>query len=530
VANVIRPKRAIETDVLVIGTGPIGCTFARVLVEEGHRDVLMIDAGAQLSEKPGQHLKNAFVYQRDIDRFTPVVQGNLNLVSIPTADGYTSNLDPIAFRPDLPTIRSGQNPRQNPARNLPAAAVSYGVGGMFTHWTCNAPRHHPELERISFIPDAEWDALYAKAESLLDVHTDVFSQSLRHRAVKKALKSHYGDGADIRDLPVAGHRRQDNDEFVHWTGSDTVLGPLIDRQPPAGGQQFQILPHHRARSLSFNGGQVKHAVVDDLMRWEHVEIRANVFIVCCGSILTCQLLWNSNIRPSALGRYLTDHPMTFCQIIMRREIIEEIAAAPRREGDRLEASQYADPIPFPMNDPPPMVWIAPSPGRPWHCQVHRDSFSYGMLPGDIDDRIIVDLRWFGMVNPHVDNRVYFEPDINDKFGMPQPTFEYELDEDDCLRTHLMFEDMVEAAGVLGGVLPSSPPQFMPAGQSLHIMGIHRMGEANDGASVTDPYSKLWGFDNLYLGGNGMIPTRTAVNPTLTSCALAIRAAEKMIRK
>ena len=525
-AHIIRPQRTIETDVLIIGTGPIGCTFARLLVEKGDRDVLMIDAGGQLSERPGEHLKNAFIYQRDIDRFTPVVQGHLNLVSIPTAGGYTPNLDPIAFRPDSPTMRSGQNPRQDPTRNLPAAAVSYGVGGMFTHWTCNTPRHDPELERIGFISDAEWDALYTKAELLLDVHTDVFSRSLRHQAVKNALQSHYGERADIRDLPVAGHRRRDNDEFVHWTGSDTVLGPLIDPRQHLGGR-FGILPHHRAKSLRVDGGQVKHAVVDDLMRWEHVEIRANVFVVCGGSIPTCQLLWNSEIRPTALGRYLTEHPMTFCQIVLRRQIIEEIAAAARAAVSPDDTARYPDPVPVPMRDPPPMVWIAPRAGRPWHCQVHRDSFSYGMLPGDIDDRVIVDLRWFGMVNPNENNRVTFEPDINDKFGMPQPTFEYSLDEDDRSRAHLMFQDMVEAAGALGGTLPSSPAQFLPAGQSLHIMGVHRMGEANDGASVTDAYSRVWGFDNLYLGGNGMIPTRTAVNPTLTSCALAIRSAESI---
>jgi choline dehydrogenase-like flavoprotein len=70
---------------------------------------------------------------------------------------------------------------------------------------------------------------------------------------------------------------------------------------------------------------------------------------------------------------------------------------------------------------------------------------------------------------------------------------------------------------------SGSPRFVQ-----FIMEIHRMGESNDGASVTDPYSRVWGFDNLYLGGNGMIPTRTAVNSTLTACALAIRAAEKII--
>lgn len=41
------------------------------------------------------------------------------------------------------------------------------------------------------------------------------------------------------------------------------------------------------------------------------------------------------------------------------------------------------------------------------------------MPVEIDQRVVVDLRFFGYVAPTFDNYVEFSKDIKDGFGMPQ---------------------------------------------------------------------------------------------------------------
>lgn len=93
-----------------------------------------------------------------------------------------------------------------------------------------------------------------------------------------------------------------------------------------------------------------------------------------------------------------------------------------------------DPLPFPADDPDPQCYysFASSPDKPWHTQIHRDAFGYGQVPANIDQRRVVDLRWFGYTEESAGNYVSFSTDIHDEFGMPQvsiqilPSFRPEL--------------------------------------------------------------------------------------------------------
>jgi pyranose oxidase len=527
-----------HVDVLIIGSGPIGATFARKLVD-AKRQVFMIDAGSMQSLRRGEHLKNAFIYQRNVDLFSNVIKGHLQPLSVPTNKLPVPTLDPGSFRVDYEhfegLVHNAQNPEQDRDKNLPGAAATYAVGGMATHWTCATPRHHPTIERYDGIPAAEWEKLYAEAEKLLGTRLDQFDCSIRNTVVREALQKEYSKlqpPYEVQNLPLAVKRRKDNPELVTWSGTDTVLGDLADVAHPPPPDVFTLQPQWRCKKLirTPDGKSIDYAMVEDLIHGKPWYIRANAFVLAAGAILTPQVLFNSGFSEDlpALGKYLSEQPLAFCQIVLKQDILNQIPDDPRfkKEVDEYRKQiPYRDPVPIPIHDPDPQVWIPVSEGRPWHCQIHRDAFQYGELAANVDSRLIVDLRWFGIVQQCPDNYVTFSKTYKDTTGMPQTTFNFEVtDPEDRENHHKMMIDMCRAAGALGGFLPGSEPQFMPPGLPLHMHGTFRMGDDDDPAtSVVDTYSKVHGIDNLYLGGNGILPTATASNPTLTSVAIALRA-------
>lgn len=527
--------RTIEVDVLIVGSGPAGATYARKLVEAG-RSVYMIDMGAKLSARPGAHLKNSHLYQRNIDLFASVIRGHLHPLSVPTGSRPELTLDPGAYRIDLDEhpgfVLNNQNPEQDPDKNLPGAAVTYAVGGMATHWTCATPRQHPVVERSDIYSDKEWDRLYTESEEILGTNPHAFDDSMRHTIVRETLEGEFKElpeGHRVGNLPLAVERRKDNPKLVHWSGTDNVFGPLADGEQDA--EPFILKEQHQCLRLqpSADGSRIEYAEILNLMDWETIHVRANTYVVCCNAYLTPQLLFASEIRPEPLGRYMTEQPMSFAQVVLRQDIVDDVAADDRfteRVREHREARPY-DPVPIPVDDPEPQVWIPVSEDRPWHCQIHRDAFHYGDLAPNIDSRLIVDLRWFGIVEPRYESRITFSESNKDSFGMPQPIFEWILDNEDRRKQHRMMGDMERAANALGGYLPGSEPQFVAPGLPVHVTGTVRMGrEEKD--SVVDENSRMWGIENLYLGGNGLIPRGNACNPTLTTVAYALKGAEHVI--
>jgi pyranose oxidase len=586
-----------ETDVFIAGSGPIGALYAKRCVDAGLK-VIMVELGAadSLTSRPkvnsniptthkrtvqfapgnvmvpGYHKKNEIDFQKDIDRFVNVIKAALSTVSVPTSNTAVPTLDPASFSnsQNKPFLNLSKNPAQNPFINLGAEAVTRGVGGMTTHWTCATPRFNPyvELPVLDSNPETNklvWSKLYDEAEKIIGTSSKEFDYSIRHNLVLRTLQEKYeGTGRVFKPLPLACHRLSDP-QYVEWHSAEQIFETLFTDESKA--KLFTLMTNHRCTRVVMNSNtpnkyKVEAAEVKCLLPKEEGRgeqegtffIRAKSYVIACGSVATAQVLANSQ-RPKHgplkanddtnavietpltpnLGKYITEQPMTFCQIVLDASLINSVPKDPyhlkwwAEEVRQHEAKFPHDPISIPFHDPDPQVTTPFTKEHPWHTQIHRDAFSYGAVAENIDTRLIVDYRFFGYVEPREMNRVVFQKFYEDVYGMPQATFEFQMSQDDQDRSRRMMADMCDCALKLGGYLPGSEPQFMTPGLALHLAGTVRAGLSRED-HVADTNCKVWDFDNLYVGGNGVIPTGFGANPTLTSLCYAIRGSADIVKR
>lgn len=411
------------------------------------------------------------------------------------------------------------------ASSFPAAAAATNVGGQGAHWTCATPA--PAFsEKLSFIPDEEWNGLIAEAERLLHVQSAAFADSAVGDAIRSLLEDEFGaelpEGYGASTLPVAGDPQPDGS--MRWSGADVVLGPLIDPASPLS-ERFELRDLSLVRQLVREGDRVAGVRVENLRTHEEYVFEADAVVVAADAFRTPQLLWASGIRPAALGRYLTEHHVVISTVALDAERMSRFATDADLDAELERRSHNpADPvaavsrIPFSEPDHPFSLQVMYAENPPF--QLDPSSPHAGNRWG------YVNMGYGVRKHPRVEDGVTFADDELDYRGLPNMTIEYALTAREEAEIADATEHLQRAGAALGTFV--APPRLLPNGSSLHYMGTTRIGTQDDGTSVADPYSRVWGVRDLWVGGNGTIPTANTMNPTLTSVAIAARGAQTLV--
>jgi pyranose oxidase len=517
-----------QVDVLIVGSGPVGATFARLIADQKpNTKILMVDLGPRLTDKAGQHIKNmsdptaieAAQIQSQGNKQTPYPNISVAQRAQAVQRGEI-NADILAR---AGTHLATDTPADLMKNQMPAASMSSNIGGMGAHWTCACPSPGNE-ETIKFIPKNEHDRAFAKAKELLHVTQTAFPESPESRAILRTLDSVFkeklGKDRQVQPMPLACKVLENGERY--WASSDLILGDLADAG--SSSENFKNFPNFELRSetlcrcLNTEGGKIESVLIEHLPTGKQETIKAKVVIVAADALRTPQLLWASGIRPKALGHYLNEHPFIFTFVELKEDLVDKNSA------------QAYDPTT--RKDPTIGVFWVPfdAPHHPCHGQImHMDlSPMKTTVEASATPKHIVGLGWGCLKETQYKDRIVFSKTKTDHWGMPKMNFKFQYTEGDKKAIEQAKQMQLKAAEAFGKVIKDGDQTLMPAGTSLHYEGTTRMGEKNDGQSVCDSYSQVWDFENLFVGGNGVIPVATTSNPTLTSVAMAVRASERVI--
>ena len=508
-------------DVAIVGSGPTGAAYARILSELAPQaTVALFEAGPLLSDPPGRHVRNIAdtAEKLSAQRLSEGVRPHT------AVEGESVYADPNkrVVRPGTHLLATDyQLPGED---GLPALAMSTNVGGMGAHWTGACPRPG-ESELIPFVSDLA--ELLDESERLLGVDRHPFDDAPFADLVRERLAAEFDPGraADRRidSMPLAVRHLPDGE--LTWGGTDAVFGEETRSNP-----RFALLPLAQGRRVLVEDGGVTGVSVRDRTDGSDHEVAARFVIVAADAIRTPQLLWASGIRPAALGRYLNDQLQTVFAVRLRD--VGAVAQAP------LTTVPAGGPVAGPgsgratvLGKDSGVSWVPYTDADPFHGQVMQlDASPIPLVDaGTPEPGTIVGLGWFCGKDLQADDRVEFDDEATDEFDMPQPRIHYTLTGNDAETVRRARESVVRAARVLGDFIGDAPLTLAP-GASLHYQGSTRMGSHDDGTSVCGPTSEVWGVSGLYVAGNNVIPTSLACNPTLTSVALAVGGARDIARR
>lgn len=458
-------------DAVVVGSGAGGAAVAGELSRQG-LSVLLLEAGELDAGLPfGSHAHTSF----------------------PNESQLESDYGPAVWSRLGPFQRSAR-----PIAGLPGAASIHAVGGLLSFWSHMCARPDLDLEGEPTIPKAEMSALWDRAMSLLWANVSIESAGIRQGRIQRALAELYPDlprGRGVQPLPTAMRRTASGN--IEWAG----IGALLDPGDASSPGTITVIAGFPARRIELTGERATGVHASDWRGRTSISVSGASIVSAGGAIGAAQLLHTSGVRPPALGRYLTDHTMITSRAKLSDEILSDV----------------------PQDDPTFSVWVPTSAARPIHTQLARGWVAAAPFVGELDHRQTVDIAQFAGVDPDPDNRLGFDDEDLDDWGMPRVSARFRLGDADRERVRFALADHHTILTAVADHSVGVSISIAPPGTSLHVMGTTRFGSDPE-SSTADGVGKVWGTDNVYVAGNGVISTLNAGNPTMNTVALGLRTA------
>jgi choline dehydrogenase-like flavoprotein len=504
-------------DVIIIGSGPAGATYARVLKDSVPSvRMLMVEAGPVVSNPPAQHVRTiknprervaAQFASQGPNAHPKDYEAEVARALSPSRGRSTK----IMARPGTWLLAPEAGNTEN---TMPAAALSSNVGGMGAHWSGACPWPGPG-ELSEDISSEVFAKVLNQARRLLQVTQHAFDGAPLGSEIRQLLRVHYNPGRSmdrlVQAMPLAMEVRNNHERY--WIAPGVMLGDLLNTRR----NDFELRSETVAKRLVTRDGRVDGVLLYSRREDREYEVSAQFVVVAADSLRSPQLLYTSDIRPEALGHYLNEHTMTTSTIQLDSSM--RTAATGLRKASEGAVDLLAG-----------VSWIPHhAPSFPFHGQITQwdaspipVDASFESWPGSVVECSV----FMGKADVRYEDYLEFDPSKLDFFGLPSIKIHYSFTANDQARLEEAVAETTRMGSLLGQPINGLAPITLPHGASLHYQGTTRLGK-DPSTSVVKPTLQLWGYDNLYLGGNGVIPTPAVCNPTLTNVALAVLGAHDL---
>lgn len=424
-------------------------------------------------------------------------------LSLPTHAANIATINGDNFRLFAPPQIT--DPIGNRLPQFPGMKLIYALGGRTLLWGGISPRIPASSLANWPVSLEEMEIYYNIAEEVMNVTTTYTKGSSITKILLQRLRENGFHTAD--DLPVATDLDETRFGKLH---ANVFFSTIVFLAKALSHRSFDLAVNSYATEVVTDGGRtIGVRVMSPDMR--SYLIKANHVILSASALQTPRILLNSKVPGRAIGHYLINHSYL-------------IATA------NVNTTGFYEPLGALG------IIIPESPGHPYQLQLQGPeqffNYQYEKKPVKDDWRISF-FGASGVVEARYENKVYIDPSRQDRYGVPdiQVNFSYSPKDDAIMRQ--MYSAILRASATmqlrlatLNGTLAIC---IMPPGGDNHEAGTCRMGD-DPNTSATNRYGQIHGIPGLYIADNSVLPSMGAVNPTLTTVALAIRTADYICKQ